>query len=54
MPPNAPPPATANANNLNLIENMHKMNLAVDRILPLHGRLVPVSELYTTAKMTPK
>jgi glyoxylase-like metal-dependent hydrolase (beta-lactamase superfamily II) len=54
LPPNAPPPATANANNVNLVENMHRMNLAVDRILPLHGRVVPASELYATAKMTPK
>jgi glyoxylase-like metal-dependent hydrolase (beta-lactamase superfamily II) len=53
LPANAPPPATANANNLNLIENMKRMNLKVDKILPLHGRVVPVNELYTTAKMSP-
>ncbi|HUQ27173.1 MAG TPA: MBL fold metallo-hydrolase [Usitatibacter sp.] len=53
LPPNAAPPATANAYHLNLIENMKRMNLKVDRILPLHGRVVPVNELYTTAKMTP-
>jgi hypothetical protein len=28
---------------------MEKLNLKVDRILPLHGRIVPLSELYTTA-----
>ena len=52
--PNAPPPAAPNANNVNMIENIERMNLAVDRILPLHGRVVPASELYTTAKATPK
>jgi glyoxylase-like metal-dependent hydrolase (beta-lactamase superfamily II) len=45
-PPNSPPPAVANANNLNLIANIERLNLAVDRILPLHGRVVPLAELY--------
>jgi glyoxylase-like metal-dependent hydrolase (beta-lactamase superfamily II) len=54
LPPNAPPPETPNANNVNLIENIERDKLAVDRILPLHGRTVPVAELYTTAKATPK
>jgi glyoxylase-like metal-dependent hydrolase (beta-lactamase superfamily II) len=52
LPPNAPPPATANANNLNLINNIERLRLAVDRIAPLHGRVVPVAELYTTARLT--
>jgi glyoxylase-like metal-dependent hydrolase (beta-lactamase superfamily II) len=51
--PNAAPPANANPLNVNLVENIKRMNLRVDKILPLHGRVVPVSELYTTAKMTP-
>ncbi len=50
LPPNAPPPATPNANNVNLIDNIERLKLAIDRILPLHGRVVPVSELYATAK----
>ena len=54
LAPNAKPSATPNANNVNLVENIERRKLAVDRILPLHGRVVPVSELYTTAKMTPK
>ena len=54
LPPNAPPPATANALNVNLVENIERMKLSVDKILPLHGRVVPASELYATAKMTPK
>jgi glyoxylase-like metal-dependent hydrolase (beta-lactamase superfamily II) len=48
-PPNTPPPATPNANHTNLIENLDRLKLDVDRILPLHGRIVPVGELYTTA-----
>ena len=54
QPPNAAPPATANANNVNLVENIERRKLAVDKILPLHGRVVPVADLYATAKMTPK
>ena len=44
-PPNTPPPAVVNANNLNLSDNIRRLNLDVDRILPLHGRMVSVSEL---------
>ncbi len=47
--PGAAPPAKPNGNHLNLIANIEKLNLKVDRILPLHGRMVPLSELYTTA-----
>jgi len=46
-PPNSPPPPVANANQVNLVQNIERLNLQVDRILPLHGRVVPVSELYT-------
>ena len=53
LAPNAAPPANANPLNVNLIENIKRMNLRVDKILPLHGRVVPVSELYATAKMSP-
>lgn len=51
--PNAPPPAKPNANHLNLIANIERLGLKVDRILPLHGRIVPVSELYTAAGKRP-
>ncbi len=51
-PPNAPPPATPNANNVTLIRNIERLKLSVDRILPLHGRVVPAAELYTAAKAT--
>jgi glyoxylase-like metal-dependent hydrolase (beta-lactamase superfamily II) len=46
-PPNSPAPAQPNGNNLNLVQNIDQLKLAVDRILPLHGRMVPVTELYS-------
>ena len=48
LAPNAAPPSPANANNVNLVENIERLKLDVDRILPLHGRIVPVGELYRT------
>ena len=45
--PNSPPPPVPNANNVNLVANIERLNLGVDRILPLHGRVVAVGELYT-------
>ena len=51
--PNTPPPTTPNANNVNLIDNIERLKLGVDRILPLHGRVVPVTELYAAAQRTP-
>jgi hypothetical protein len=54
LPPNTPPPATPNPNNVNLIDNIERLRLAVDRILPLHGRVVPLAELYTTAGRPPQ
>lgn len=34
------------ANHVNLIENIERLKLSVDRILPLHGRVVPLADLY--------
>ncbi len=45
-PPNSPPPPAPNANHVNLAQNFDRLGLTVERILPLHGRVVPVSELY--------
>jgi len=53
LPPGAKPPATPNGNNVNLVDNIEKKKLAVERILPLHGRMVPVAELYITAGRKP-
>ena len=50
--PNSPPPETPNPNHLNLIDNIERLNLAVERIAPLHGRVVGLSELYIVAGKT--
>ncbi|UUX94721.1 MBL fold metallo-hydrolase [Aquabacterium sp. J223] len=52
-PPNTPPPAVPNANNVNLVENIERLKLPVDRILPLHGRVVPLAALYEATGRTP-
>jgi glyoxylase-like metal-dependent hydrolase (beta-lactamase superfamily II) len=47
--PGTPP----DANNVNLAQSIERLRLNVDRILPLHGRIVPVSELYTATGRKP-
>jgi glyoxylase-like metal-dependent hydrolase (beta-lactamase superfamily II) len=44
--PDAAPPALPNPHHLNLVANMDRLGLAAERILPLHGRVVPVAALY--------
>jgi glyoxylase-like metal-dependent hydrolase (beta-lactamase superfamily II) len=44
-PPNALPPAQPNPNSVNLYDNVERLKLTVDQILPLHGRKVPLGEL---------
>jgi glyoxylase-like metal-dependent hydrolase (beta-lactamase superfamily II) len=44
-PANAPPPTPANPFSVNLADNVTRLGLAVDQILPLHGRVVPFAEL---------
>ena len=44
-PPGSPPPPVPNANHVNLVQNIERLGLNVDRILPLHSRVVPMSEL---------
>ena len=44
--PNSPPPAKPNDLHVNLVQNIERLKLDVEQILPLHGRMVPVSELY--------
>jgi glyoxylase-like metal-dependent hydrolase (beta-lactamase superfamily II) len=51
--PNSPPPAVPNANHLNLVANIERLKLEVDRILPLHGRVVPLAELYAAVGKAP-
>ncbi len=44
-PPGSPPPPAPNANHVNLVQNIERLGLNVDRILPLHSRVVPMAEL---------
>jgi glyoxylase-like metal-dependent hydrolase (beta-lactamase superfamily II) len=44
--PNAPAPASVNPNWVNLADNIKRLNLAVDNLLPLHGRMVPIADLH--------
>jgi len=44
-PPNAPPPAIINPLSVNLADNITRLGLSVDRLLPLHGRMVPLADL---------
>ncbi len=53
-PPNAQPPAQPNPNNVDLVANLGRLKLAIDRILPLHGRVVPVADLYTAVGAKPQ
>jgi hypothetical protein len=48
LPPNAAPPTTPNPNMVNLYENIQRLNLDVNRIVPLHGRVVDLAELKRT------
>jgi hypothetical protein len=47
--PNTPPPSPPNANNVNLVQNIERLGWTPDRILPLHGRIVPYAELRAAA-----
>jgi hypothetical protein len=42
----SPPPPAANPSSVNLADNIERLNLAVDQVLPLHGRIVPLAELH--------
>src|SRR5262249_15951118 len=43
--PNAAAPAQPDPNNVALYDNLERLKLSVDQILPLHGRKVPLAEL---------
>jgi glyoxylase-like metal-dependent hydrolase (beta-lactamase superfamily II) len=47
--PNVAPMSPPNPFNVSLLANLTKLGLAVDQILPLHGRIVPVTELHKAA-----
>jgi glyoxylase-like metal-dependent hydrolase (beta-lactamase superfamily II) len=44
-PPGSPPPPAPNANHLNLVQNIERLGLRPQTLLPLHGRVVPMAEL---------
>ncbi len=50
-PPNTPPPGRPSLLHLNLIANVQRLGYNVDRILPLHGRVVPYQDLRAAARM---
>jgi glyoxylase-like metal-dependent hydrolase (beta-lactamase superfamily II) len=43
--PNSPPPAVPNGNNVNLVQNVERLGLQPERVLPLHSRMAAYSEL---------
>jgi glyoxylase-like metal-dependent hydrolase (beta-lactamase superfamily II) len=43
--PNTPPPPVPNTNHVNLVANIERLGLPQERILPLHSRMVPYTEL---------
>jgi len=47
--PNVAPMSPPNPFNVSLLENITKQGLAVDQLLPLHGRIVPFSDLQKAA-----
>lgn len=51
--PNTAPMSPPSPFNVSLAENITKQGLAVDQILPLHGRMVPLAELHKAAGVTP-
>ena len=51
--PNAQPMSPPSIFSVSLVENIKSQNLAVDEILPLHGRMVPLAELNKAAGTTP-
>jgi glyoxylase-like metal-dependent hydrolase (beta-lactamase superfamily II) len=50
--PNASPMSPPSPFNVSLAENIKQQGLAVDQILPLHGRMVPLAELHKAAGMS--
>jgi glyoxylase-like metal-dependent hydrolase (beta-lactamase superfamily II) len=53
-PPGSAPPAKPNDNHVNLVENIERLKLSVERIAPLHGRVVPLAELYSMVGRKPQ
>ena len=47
------PPAQVNPLTLNLVENIERLKLPVERILPIHGGMMPVAALYAAIGRKP-
>jgi len=45
QPPGAPPPATPNPWSVNLYDNIQRLKLDVNQIVPVHGRVVTLADL---------
>jgi glyoxylase-like metal-dependent hydrolase (beta-lactamase superfamily II) len=52
-PAGAAPPTPVNPFQVNLADTITRLGLAVDRILPLHGRIVPLAELHRAIGRAP-
>jgi len=48
-PATTPPPSPPLALTVNLVDNIARLGLTVDRLLPLHGRIVPIADLNQAA-----
>ena len=48
LAPNATPPVPPSPFTTGFADHLDKLNLAVDQILPLHGRVVPLAEMKKT------
>jgi glyoxylase-like metal-dependent hydrolase (beta-lactamase superfamily II) len=46
-PANTSPPSPPSPFTVNLADNVKRLGLAVDRVLPVHGRIVPIADLHT-------
>jgi glyoxylase-like metal-dependent hydrolase (beta-lactamase superfamily II) len=52
-PAGAEPPKVPNPSSVNLEANVRRLNIDVDRIVPIHGRIVPYSDLLTAIGKKP-
>jgi len=44
-PPNSLPPTAVNPLSVNLADNITRLGLGLDQLLPVHGRIVPMADL---------
>jgi glyoxylase-like metal-dependent hydrolase (beta-lactamase superfamily II) len=52
-PANTPPPTPPSPFSVNLADNITRLGLNVDRLLPLHGRVVPLADLHRAIGRSP-